>query len=103
MNADATGYILGKFLLQKLCPSRVVIEMARDEWDINVATLADGLPIVHRLKNRQQPGMLLHQPRDGIQVACASMRGERPPSRRRRPRGLDRGVNVSRRPLRNRG
>src|ERR1019366_1388041 len=46
--------------------------------------------------------MFLHQPRDGVQIARAGMRSKRPPSRRRRPRGLDRGVNVRRRPLRNR-
>src|ERR1700687_3215890 len=80
----------------------MMIEMPRDEWDINVATLADGLPIVHRLENRQQPRMLLHQPCDGIQVASASMRSQCSPSRRRGPRGLDRGVNISRRSLRNR-
>src|ERR1019366_8653335 len=46
--------------------------------------------------------MLLHQPRDGIQVARASMRSDPPPSRKRGPCGFDRRVNVRRRPLRHR-
>src|SRR5229473_3488114 len=46
--------------------------------------------------------MLLHQPRNRIQVARAGMRAERPPPRRRGPRGLDGGVNIRRRALRNR-
>src|ERR1019366_4519069 len=96
------GYVLGELVLQELRPAGMVIEMPRHQRNINVATLADGLAVVHRLKNRHQPGMPLHQPRDGIQVARAGMRSERAPSGRRSSRGLDRHVNVRDRGLRNR-
>src|ERR1700732_1896436 len=47
--------------------------------------------------------MFLHRPPRGIiTVARSSMRSQGSPSRRRGPRCLDREVNVSRRPLRNR-
>src|SRR5208282_2140868 len=46
--------------------------------------------------------MLLHQTRDGVQVARARMWSEGAPSRRRRSRGLDRGINIRGRPLCNR-
>src|ERR1019366_8980285 len=96
---DPAGYVLGELALQELRPAGMVIEMPRHQRNVNVATLADGLAVVHRLKNRQQAGMLLHQPRDGIQVARAGMRSERAPSRRRSPRGLDRSINVRLRAL----
>ncbi len=76
--------------------------MPGHQRNINVATFANRLAVVHRLENREQPGMLLHQPRDGIQIARASMRSERAPSGRRSPRGFDRGINVRGRALRDR-
>src|SRR5208337_3418525 len=70
---DPARNVVGKFLLQKLRPTRMMIEMPRDQRNINVATLADGLAVVHRLKNGEEPRMLLHQARDGIEVARARM------------------------------
>src|ERR1700690_2889052 len=47
--------------------------------------------------------MFLHQPCESVQVSRASMGSERAPCRRRSPRGFDRGINVRRRALRDRG
>src|SRR5271169_1156293 len=79
----------------------MVIKMSGDQRNVNVATLADGLAVVHGFENRQEPRMLLYQPRNGVQITRARMRCQRPPSRRGRPRGFDCGVDVRRRALRN--
>ena len=60
---DAAGHVLGKFLLQKLRPTRVMIEMPRDQRNVDVAALANRLAVVHRLEHREPPRMFLHQPR----------------------------------------
>jgi hypothetical protein len=78
----------------------VVVEVARDERDVEVARLADRLAVVERLEHREQPRVLLHRARERVQVAGA------PVSAERRPRGLrlagraHRAVHVVGRPLR---
>jgi hypothetical protein len=96
------GHVLGELLFEKLRPTRVVIEMPRHQRDIDVATLADGLAVVHRLENREQPRMFLHQPRDGIQVACARVGSECLPSRDAARAALTAASTSAAEPLRNR-
>ena len=90
-------------MAEKLRPPGMIIEMPRDQRNINIAALTDGLAIIHRLENREQPRMFLYQPRNRVQVTRTRMRSERLPSWRCRPRCLDSSVNVSRRALRYRG
>ena len=99
---NSARHILGKFLFQKLRPAGVMIEMPRDQRNVDVAALANRLAIVHRLQHREQPRMLLHQPRQRIQIARPRMRSERLPRWRRRPRRFHRCVDVRRGSLRHR-
>ena len=57
-----TRLVLRKFLLEKLRPARMVVEMPRHQRNIDVTALADRLAVVHRFQNGQQTRMLLHQP-----------------------------------------
>ena len=79
-----------------------MIEMPRHQRNIDVAALANRLAVVHRFQHRQQPRMLLHQPRQRIQISRPRMRSKRLPLRRRRPRRFHRGIDVGRRALRHR-
>src|SRR5205807_6588264 len=63
LSDDAAGHKARKFLLEKLRPSRMVIKMARDERNIDVAALANRFAVVHRLEHGEPARMLLHQPR----------------------------------------
>src|SRR5579871_3070797 len=72
-----------------------MVEMARDEWDVDVAALANWLAVIHRLKHREQAGMLLDQARESIKIASASMRSQSAPLRRSSSSGLHCGIDVS--------
>ena len=51
----------------------MIVEVARDERDIQVACLADSFTIVQRLQYRQQARVFLDMTRDGIHVARTHM------------------------------
>src|SRR5579871_1341786 len=58
----------------------MVIEVARDQRDINIACLADRLAVIHRLQDSEQTRMFLHLPGDGVEVARADVSRCRAPS-----------------------
>jgi hypothetical protein len=98
-----TGTAPGKFAFHQLRPAGVVIEMARDERDVDVARFADRLPVVQRLEHREEAALLLDVPRDRIEVARPRVSTDRLPARLRRAGSAHRGVHVRRRSLRDAG
>ena len=92
---NSARLVLRKFLIEQLRPTGVIVEMPRHQRNINVATLADGLAVVHRLQHGEQPRMLLHQPRQRIKIARASMRSQRAPFRSSSARRTNRRVHIS--------
>ena len=52
---DAARFVAGKLLLEQLRPTGVVVEMPRDQRNIDVAALANGLAVVHGFENREKP------------------------------------------------
>ena len=68
--------VSGKFLMQQLGPSGVVIEVPGDQRNIDVAALADGLAVVHGLEHGEAAGMFLHGARQRVQVASSRVRSE---------------------------
>ena len=99
----AAGGVTRKLLLQKLCPSRVMIEVPRHQRNIDVTAFANRFSVVHGLKHGQPPRMLLHLPGERIQIPGAHMRRERLPLWRRVPGRSDGRINVRRRSLRDAG
>ena len=97
---DAAGRITGKFLVEELCPTRVIVEMPCHQGNINIPALADRLAVVDRLEYRQAAGMFLYQPCQRIEVARPGMRCMRLPFWKRGACGFHRSVHVCRRALR---
>ena len=54
----------------------MVIEMSRNQRNVDVAALANGLTVIESLKNRKTPRMLLHLPGEGVKISCASVGSE---------------------------
>jgi hypothetical protein len=50
-----------------------MVEVARDQRDIDVARLPDRLAVVQRLENCEEPRVLLDLPCDGVEVTGANM------------------------------
>ena len=69
--------------------------MPRDQRNVNVAALTDGLAVVHGFKNGEQPRVFLHQSRECIEIARADVRSECAPLWRSGARRANRSVNVS--------
>ena len=63
---NAARRVVGKFLLQQLRPSGMVIKMPRHQRNVDVPALADRLAEGHRLQHRQASRMFLHLPRESI-------------------------------------
>jgi len=76
---DADRFVARELGIEELRPTRVVVEVPRDEGHVDVARLADRLAVVHRLEDREKPRVLLHAARDCVQVAGARVRRERFP------------------------
>ncbi len=72
----------------------MVIKVARDEGNVDIAALADGLAVVHRLENSETAGMFLDLTGESIEVASAFVTGERLPRRQSFARGGDRSFDV---------
>ncbi len=82
-------------LSMQLRHAGVVVEMPRDQRDVDIAAFADRLAVVQRLQHREQARVLLHQPRQGIEVPRpARARPGLRPFRLRRAGGGDGGVDV---------
>ena len=78
---DADGAHVGHLGRHQLRPAGVMVEVAGDERDVDVARLADRLAVVHRLEDGEQARVLLNLPRQRVEVAGADV------SRRRAPGG----------------
>ena len=91
---DAKGYLVGELAIHQLRPSGVMVEMTRHQRHIDIAAFADRLAVIQCFENRQMPGMLLHQPGQGIQVTGASMTAKGHPLFLRRPGRLDRRIHI---------
>src|ERR1700730_12553210 len=57
--------------------------MPRHQRNVNVATLADWLAVVHSLKNGKKPGMFLNEPRKRIEITRPGVWSEGTPLRSR--------------------
>ena len=53
LSNDSTRHVIGKFLLDQLRPSGMMIKMPRHQRNIDVTALANRLAIVHRLEHRE--------------------------------------------------
>ena len=84
----------------QLRPPRVMVEVPRDQWDVEVTRLADRLPVVEGFKHREEAAVLLHHPSQRVEVPGPRMRGEPCPGPERLPRRGDGGVDILRRALR---
>jgi hypothetical protein len=68
--------IAGEFGVEKLRPAGVMVEVAGDERDVEVARLADGLAVVHRFQHGQQARVALHDARERVEVPRAAVAAE---------------------------
>ena len=78
----------------------MMIEMAGDQGNVDVARLADRLAVVDRFQDRQKALPLLHMARERVNVLRALEAGERRPFRLSLARRGDRGFDVRGRALR---
>jgi len=92
--ADAERLPVGQLGLHQLRPAGMVVEMAGDERNVDVAALADRLAVVQRFQHGEQPAVALHQAGERVEIAGAAMTGERRPCRLRPGGGLHRGIDV---------
>src|SRR5262249_55497380 len=75
-------------------PAGVMIEVSRDQRDIDIAALADGLAIVQRLQNREAARVLLYLAREGVEIARPGVRADLLPMRKRFAGSADSSVYV---------
>ena len=94
---DADGAHVGQLGGHQLRPAGVVVEVARDQRDVDVARLADRLAVVDRLQHGEQARVLLDLARQRVEIARADV------SRRlRSSRGRRRARRARRHPRRRR-
>ena len=90
-----------KLAVDQRGPTGVMIEMAGDQRNVDVARLADRLAVVDRFQNREKALPLLHMARERIEMLRPLEAGKRRPFGLRLPRRGDGGVDVRRRALGN--
>jgi len=73
----------------------VVIKVARDERDVEIAALADRLAVIHRFQDSETARMFLYEACERVQVTRARVIGEGLPCRKRGACRLDGRVHVS--------
>ena len=91
---DATSSVVGKFLIEELGPAGVVIEMAGDKRNVDVAALANGLAVVHGFEHGEAARMLLHLAGQRVEIASAFVAAESLPCGQSFASGGDGGVDV---------
>ena len=94
-----TGLVPGNSHSISAGPARMMIEMAGDERNVDVARLADRLAVVDRFQDREKALPLLHMARERIEMLRPLEAGKRRPFGLRLPRRGDGGVDVARRAL----
>ena len=80
--------------VEQLRPAGVVIEVSRDERNIEITRFADRLAVVQCLEHGQQARMFLHGARECIEMARATMSAERLPFRKRVACGFHGGIDI---------
>ena len=73
----------------------MVIEMPGDERDINVAGLADRLPVIECFEHREEAFALLDVPGNRVEITRTGMAGQCGPCREGRRGGADGGVDIT--------
>ena len=101
--ADSHGLVAREFIVDQFGPAGMVIEVARYQRNVDVARLADGLAIVHRLQHRQEAFALLDDAGNGVEVLRALMAREFRPCSKTLARRLHRSIHIGRRSLRDSG
>ena len=101
--ADADRTRAGKLGVDQRGPAGVMVEMAGDERNVDVARLADRLAVVDRLEHGEEALALLHVAGERIEMLRALVARERRPVRQRLARRGDRRVDVGVRALRRAG
>ena len=79
---------------EDLGPAGVVVEVAGDERDVDVAGLADGLAVVECFEDGELAGVLLHLAGERVEIAGALVAGERLPAREGLARGLHGCIHI---------
>ena len=73
MADDTTGFVAREFLGQELSPAGVMIEMASDKRDVDVAGFADGLAVVERFEDGEAARVFLDLAGEGVEIAGAGV------------------------------
>ena len=68
-----SGTIAGQLALHQLRPAGVIVEVAGDQRDVDVARLADRLAVVQRLQHGEQARVLLDLAGNGVEIAGADV------------------------------
>ena len=100
---DAARGVVGELLLEELRPAGVMIEMPRDQRNIEVAALANRFSVVHGFEHGQAARVLLHLSGDSVQITSPNVRSESLPLGKCRTPGFDGSVDVGGRSLRHAG
>ena len=72
----------------------MVIEMTRNQRNVDVAAFADRLAVVHGFEHRKQARVFLDQARDGVQIASAGVWSSEIAIRKSGSRSLNCGIDV---------
>src|SRR4029077_18029455 len=72
---DTAGLVTGKFLCEELCPTGVMVEMAGDQRNIDVAAFTNRLAVVKRFQDGEAARMLLHLTRQRVEKLGTLMCG----------------------------
>ncbi len=76
----ADRLVVTQFGFHQLRPTGVIVKVTGQQWHVDVARLADGLAVVHRLEHGQQAVVLLDVPGDGVHVAGTDHTGRLAPA-----------------------
>src|SRR5690606_38151690 len=96
-HAERAGGRPEAHVLELVGPARVVEEPGRDERDVDVPALLDGLAVVEALGDRELAGPLLDEPGDAEEVLATVRAAHARPRRLVRPAcRVDGGVDVDR-------
>ena len=91
---DADRFVAAQFGGHDLRPARVIIKMAGDERDVNIARLADRLAVVHCFEDGEQARMFLDLTGDGVQITRPCMTRQLAPASEGFSRRLDRVLHI---------
>ena len=101
--ADADRARSREFGVDQRGPAGVMVEVAGDQGNVDVARFADRLAVVDRLEHGKEALALLHVAGERVEMTRTLVAGERRPFRQRLARRRDRRVDVGVRALRRAG